>query len=58
MTAYSHATGDLTVDQVEGEACTSCGELFKLGQALKPVCLGIGYQLFAHVICPKKRTTR
>lgn len=48
MTAYSRATGELTVLQVEGEACAVCGRPFRLGDKPRLVGMGIGYQLFAH----------
>jgi hypothetical protein len=56
---YSVATGAYTVEQVEGEACTRCGQPFAVGEASRPTGeVFDGGQLFAHVLCPPGGATR
>lgn len=57
--AYTCSTGDYTVEQVEGEACTRCGQMFAVGETSRPTGEVIdGAQLFAHVECPKRGASR
>jgi len=49
--AYSVATGDYTIEQLEAEACALCGEAFQPGQDLTPVFEGGDFDLYAHVDC-------
>jgi len=49
--AYSVATGDYTIEQLEGEACAKCGADFRPGQDLELVFSGDDYDLYAHVDC-------
>lgn len=56
---YSVATGDYTVDQLDGLGCARCGQPFQIGEASYPTGEAFdGAQLFAHVSCPKGGATR
>jgi hypothetical protein len=53
--AYTCSTGRYAVEQVEGEACTRCGQAFAVGEKSRPTgAIVDGAQLFAHVECPKR----
>ncbi|QOR55808.1 MAG: hypothetical protein YHS30scaffold324_40 [Catenulispora phage 69_17] len=57
--AYTCSTGAYTVEQIEGEACARCGQMFTVGEASRPTGEIVdGAQLFAHVQCPKRGATR
>lgn len=56
MAAYPHSvsTGRYTIDQLEGEACASCGVWFGLCPWPPPVKheLVDGDQTYRHDVCP------
>ena len=59
---YSAATGNLTVEQVEGEACCLCGFSFApatISTLGRPVPHGVvaSNELFAHDMCAQKEAT-
>lgn len=55
---YSCQTGVYTIDQLNGEDCAKCGRTFQPGEASYPLKRIAEWQLFAHVLCPKRGATR